>query len=211
MNYQVLSLCDKTGNFVGPWAEAGYKCLCVDTQHSIRNTKTEGNITYLWGDVRSFMPDFEDIVFVAAFPPCTHLAGSGAQDWRKKGLYLLRDSIDLVAACLTICEASRAPYFIENPVGRLSTIWREPDHKFHPADYAGYLEDVTEDAYSKLTCLWTGGGFVMPDKKPVVPMGSRMHLIPPSPDRANLRSVTPMGFSRAVFQYNKPEARRVAA
>ena len=210
MNYQVISLCDKTGNFVKPWAEAGHKCLCVDTQHSIRNTKTKDNITYLWADVRSFWPDsFSDIVFIAAWPPCTHLTSSGAQDWKKKGLGLLIDSLQLVEACRRIIVASGAPGFIENPKGRLNTIWREPDFRFHPSDYAGYLEDKTKDAYTKETCLWAFGGYTMPPKKAVVPMGgSKMHLLPPSPDRANLRSETPMGFSVANFQHQQT---RIAA
>jgi len=41
--------------------------------------------------------------------------------------------------------------------------------------------------------------------------GSIMHLMPPSEDRADLRSVTPMGFARAVFQANHLAAAFVAA
>jgi len=55
--------------------------------------------------------------------------------------------------------------------------------------------------------LWTGGGFVMPPKRRVEPtMGSRIHLMPPSPDRGHLRSVTPMGFAQAVYEVNRPVA-----
>lgn len=32
--------------------------------------------------------------------------------------------------------------------------------------------------------------------------GSKMHLLPPSPDRAAKRSETPMGFARAFFEAN---------
>jgi hypothetical protein len=32
--------------------------------------------------------------------------------------------------------------------------------------------------------------------------GSKMHRLPPSPDRAALRSVTPGGFARAFFEAN---------
>ncbi len=32
--------------------------------------------------------------------------------------------------------------------------------------------------------------------------GSRMHRLPPSPERAALRSVTPEGFARAFFDAN---------
>ena len=33
--------------------------------------------------------------------------------------------------------------------------------------------------------------------------GSRMHRLPPSADRASLRSETPMGFARAFFEANQ--------
>jgi len=29
----VLSLCDRTGNVVRPWAEAGFEFFCVDVRH----------------------------------------------------------------------------------------------------------------------------------------------------------------------------------
>jgi hypothetical protein len=92
---------------------------------------------------------------------------------------------------------------IENPVGRLSTCWRKPDYQFDPCDYGAYL-DPPGDTYTKRTCLWTGAGFVMPKPDPVLPLeGSRMHLLPPSDDRANLRSETPAGFALAVFKANR--------
>ena len=43
----------------------------------------------------------------------------------------------------------------------------------------------------------------MPPRKRVPPReGSRFHRLPPSDDRANLRSATPMGFAQAVFEAN---------
>jgi hypothetical protein len=45
----------------------------------------------------------------------------------------------------------------------------------------------------------------MPVKTPVEPTeGSKMYLLPPSPERANLRSITPQGFAQAVFLANRP-------
>jgi len=32
-----------------------------------------------------------------------------------------------------------------------------------------------------------------------------IHHQPPGPERANIRSATPMGFAKAVFQANSPE------
>jgi len=108
----------------------------------------------------------------------------------------------IVEACFRLCEWSGAPWMIENPVGALSTHWRKPDYRFDPCDFGGYLEPPG-DAYTKRTCLWVGGGFTIPEPKPVVPVeGSKMHLVPPSDDRANIRSKTPEGFARAVFEAN---------
>lgn len=188
---------------VEPWAEAGYECWCVDIQHESGYYR-QGNIVQVGADVLLWnlpMPKKYAIVF--AFPPCTHLAGSGARWWKGKGLKKLSEAIALVARCAEICEESGAPWMLENPVGALSTHWRKPDYKFDPCDYAGYLDDPTEDAYTKKTCLWAGNGFIMPPKDEVVPFsGSKMHRLPPSPERADLRAVTPKGFARAVFEAN---------
>ena len=206
---RVISLCDRTGNMVKPWAEAGYECICVDVQHSIRKARTVGNITYVWGDARSWVPPAgSPIVFVAAFPPCTHVAGSGARDYTTKGLGMLTDALLLFNACQHAAAWSGAPYLIENPVGVLSSHVRKPDFTFDPCDYAGY-DRGANDLYTKRTCLWTGNGFVMPARRRIEPtQGSKMHLMPPSEERADLRSETPMGFAQAVFEANAPHLRR---
>jgi hypothetical protein len=201
----VLSLCDLTGNMVKPWAEAGYECLIVDIQHPVSPgdiNRDWPNISRINGDLRSWAPWNYRPRMVFAFPPCTHLASSGARWFADKGLSPLIESLILVNRCREIAEQSGAPWMIENPVGRLATCWRKPDHTFDPCEYGGYL-DPPGDAYTKRTCLWVGGGFVMPAPRPVPPAeGSRMHRIPPGPDRANLRSKTPRGFARAVFEAN---------
>lgn len=204
MQQLVLSLCDLTGNACKPWAEAGYECLTVDIQHPSGVGESVGNIRKVGADVTRFCPPLgRSIAFVFAFPPCTNLAVSGARWFRDKGLDGLVDALSVVAACKRICEASGAPYLLENPVSTLSTYWRKPDYVFDPCDYAGYLENPEKEAYTKKTCLWAGGGFVMPPERGVkATLGSKMHLMPPSAERANLRSVTPAGFSRAVFLHN---------
>lgn len=204
MTRTVLSLCDRTGNMVQPWVEAGYEAITVDVQEPAADNPAQWPTI---ADVRAWRYPLRHgrpaIVF--AFPPCTHLANSGARWFKDKGLGLLIEALELVNACREICEASGAPYMIENPVGTLATYWREPDHSFDPCDYG--------DPYTKRTCLWTGGGFIMPpivrpgdmfsDPTWVAPTeGSKMHLMPPSADRADKRSETPMGFARAVFRAN---------
>ena len=195
MDEIVISLCDETGNIVKPWAEAGYTCYCVDVEHGIRKDRIVGNIHYVWGDIRSWYPLHPNIKILFAAPPCTHVAVSGARDFRKKRQYSLSDSLELFDACEMAAKYSGAPYMIENPKGSFSTYKRKPDYIFDPCDYG--------DPYFKETHLWTGGGFVMPEKTPVeATEGSKMHLMPPSDKRQKDRSVTPMGFSVAVFKAN---------
>lgn len=183
-----------------PWAQAGYQCICVDVQHSIRKPyRTEG-IDFIWGDVRTWVPPLEVrgyIAFMAAFPPCTHVTVAGARDFRTKGTALLRDSLELFSACYSAIAWSGAPGFLENPVGKFSDHMMPPDYTFQPWEYG--------DLWTKKTCLWALNGFVMPPKVHTVePEGvtQKIWKMPPSDDRADLRSETPPGFARAVFNSN---------
>jgi hypothetical protein len=198
----VISLFDYTGNMVAPWAEAGFLCYCVDLQHPAGEIR-HGNIIQVRADIREWLPPYAPVKILFAFPPCTHVAVSGSRWFQDKGLGTLIDSLELFEAAVRIAEWTKAPYLIENPVSTVSTYWRKPDYLFDPCDYGGYL-DPPQDAYTKKTCLWTGNGFVMPEPKRIFPVeGSRMNRLPPSADRANLRSVTPKGFARAVFEANR--------
>lgn len=202
---QVISLFDYTGNMLRPWAEAGFECHAVDIQHcdGFADGVYRHKIDLLNRPQELYLRFPEgSIAFVAAFPPCTHLAVSGARWFKGKGLRDLHDSIAMFATAAEFCEWSGAPYLIENPVSTISTYWRKPDCTFHPHEYAG-LEP--SDNYTKKTCLWTGGGFVMPRKRPGQSTpDDRIHKCPPGPERANIRSATPMGFARAVYESNRP-------
>ena len=202
----VLSLFDHSGRFVEPWAAAGYVCYCVDGQHPPGET-WQGNVCLVGGDVRRFVPPPSPVAFVAAFPPCTDLSNAGAHLFRVKGLRALAAALDLVGAAADLCDRLGAPYFVENPRGQLRHYWRAPDYEFDPCEYAGYLPDPAAGAYTKRTFLWTGHGFRLPDKRPVFPVrGSLVDQVPGSKNRANLRSLTPRGFSAAIFHAHHPAA-----
>ena len=204
----VVSLFDLTGNMVRPWADAGFLCYCVDIQHP-QGEHRQGNIVHVGADVREWLPPFGPIKILFAFPPCTHVAVSGARWFQDKGLRGLIDSLELFDATVRLAEWTKAPYMIENPVSTVSSYWRKPDYAFNPCDYGGYLTP-SGDAYTKKTCLWTGNGFVMPRPRSVTPVeGSRMHRLSPSPNRPSLRSETPRGFAQAVYEANR-RARKCA-
>lgn len=195
----VISLCDRTGNMLRPWVRAGYRCIAVDVQHD-GERETDG-ILYVGADVRRYLPPLADYAAAFASPPCTHLAVSGARWFQDKGLGALCEALEIVEACRRICEWTGAPYFVENPISTLATYWRKPDYSFHPWQMAGY-PGGERDTYTKKTCLWVGGGFVMPEPRPMPVTDHRIHTMAPSPERADKRAETPMGFAEAVFQAN---------
>lgn len=146
-----------------------------------------------------------NVIFAAFFPPCTDLAVSGARWFAQKEL----DSPGTRARAMSLISwsdrmgrAFGCPYFIENPVSVISSEWRKPDWTFHPHEYGGY-DGGEGDGYTKKTCLWSGGGFALPPKRPIEldpATRDRIWKMAPSADRQNERSKTPKGFARAVFE-----------
>jgi hypothetical protein len=200
----VISLFDVTGNMVRPWAEAGYDCVCVDLAHE--RSGQDGRISRVKADVLRWLPENPgDIAMMFAFPPCTDVAVSGARWFRDKGLGALIDALSLFKRCVDIAHLLGCPYMLENPVSVVASYWRKPDYSFSPHEFTALCR---EDNYSKRTCLWTGGGFVMPPPAPDASLGAPDNRILMAPgkgtERASFRSATPKGFAQAVFNANQP-------
>jgi hypothetical protein len=170
-----IGLYSKSEIVAAPWAESGIECHLFDLKSEDR---TEGNFIFHGGDIRektkvlAELVRNNNVVFIAAFPPCTDMAISGAAHFEKKALndsLFWARSMELVFIARDFAEISGAPYFIENPMSMISTLWRKPDYKFSPNEYGGYLPEGHQhklfpeifpprDAYKKETWLWTGGG-----------------------------------------------------
>ena len=246
MKNHVVSLYDYTGEALRPWAEAGYDCYAYDIQHDPFIGTGEiyrmiEGIKYVRADLYDNNQLLEIVarhsnkaVFMSAFPPCTDLSSAGARWWKdkeKKDPHFQQTATDHVMECSLVGRSLDAPFYIENPVGALSRLWRKYDHSFHPCDYGGYLpeDDVhpewpdyisPRDAYRKRTCLWTGCNFEMPKPIPVEhvtvthvrkdpkksPRDSLVHARTggKSLKTKNIRSATPRGFAKAVFLANAP-------
>lgn len=211
MSKLTVFLYDKTGVMSRPWIEAGHLALIVDLQHKEGLEYVGDGLYKLGTDLRNGYEDViqaiksipnTGVVFTFAFPPCDHLAVSGARWFKGKGLRKLSLAVDLFATAAEFCEEIGAPYGIENPVSTISTYWRKPDYLFHPYMFTRYK---AEDNYTKKTCLWVGNGFKMPGEARDVSLGApddRIHKCKPGKDRADIRSITPEGFARAVFEAN---------
>ena len=84
---------------------------------------------------------------IIAFPPCTHLAVSGARHFEKKredGRQ--QQGIDFFMA---IANAPCEKLAIENPIGIMSACYRKPDQIIQPYQFG--------DPVKKSTCLWLKG------------------------------------------------------
>jgi hypothetical protein len=207
----VVSMCDFTCNVARPWADAGFTCYCIDVQHPTGTTQ-DGNIFKVGASILDcvslWLRAGEKIDFAFAAPPCTHTATSGARHFISKGPQKAAEAFELIARVDSLCKWFRCPYAWEQPVAVTSTYCGKPDYTFDPCEYAAYLPDPTANAYTKKTCLWTGGGFKMPEPKAVAPVkvcpqGSWLQRKGGSSlATKNARSATPKGFAVAMFQAN---------
>ncbi len=97
---------------------------------------------HIKGDVLNILNDGWDMMI--AFPPCTHLAVSGAAYFKQKQESgVQQEAIDFF---LKLANADIKHIAIENPVGIMSKHFRKPDQIIHPY-YFG-------DEARKKTCLW---------------------------------------------------------
>lgn len=146
-------------------------------------------------DVTQLLSEKWDLVI--AFPPCTDLAVSGAawfEQKRKDGRQ--QKSIDF----FMLFANYKGRIAIENPIGIMSSLWRKPDQIIQPYQF-GHAE-------SKATCLWLKELPLLIETDNVkdywktLPknIGQRMHYLPPSKDRAKLRSKTYLGIAKAMAQ-----------
>jgi hypothetical protein len=122
------------------------------------------------------------------FPPCDHIAVSGAR-WfpEKRADGRQQKAIDFFMRCVNfdiprIC--------IENPIGIMSTLYCKPDQIIQPWQF-GHGE-------TKSTCLWLKN---LPKLVPtnIVPgREQRVHRMAPGPNRARDRARTYPGIAAAM-------------
>lgn len=127
---------------------------------------------------------------ILAFPPCTHLAVSGARYFeqkRKDGRQ--QAAIDFF---MQFANADCSKIAIENPVGIMSTVWKKPDQIIQPWQF-GHGE-------TKKTCLWLKGLPPLIPTEIVEGREQRIWKMPPSEDRAKNRAKTFPGIARAMAE-----------
>lgn len=215
MKVDFLFLFEHLGLASEPFTRRGYSTCIVDILNKGDNPKA--TYTLDW-NILERKDDLKEIAqnarFVFGMPPCTDLTNAGAKHWDtkfKQNPKFLDEAEELFMTPVEI--AGDRPYAIENPVGLMSARWREPDFKFNPNEYGGYLPDddvhplwpqyiEPRDAYPKETCIWKGNYFLIPPTRtiPILPGWSKQttKLGGKSLKTKIIRSASPRGWFEAL-------------
>lgn len=126
---------------------------------------------------------------MVAHPPCTYLANTGMM-WTLKGLRDPQLTEDALSFVRLLMDAPIDRWCIENPVSIISSRIRPCDQIINPWQH-GNDED-------KKTCLWLKNLPRLRPSKIVKSVGSRIHKMPPGPDRWKERSRTYLGVAAAM-------------
>lgn len=134
---RVLVACEFSGIVAKAFRERGHEAWSCDL------FPTEADGFHIHGNVLDWL-DRGNWDLMLAFPPCTHLACSGARYFAaKRADGRQQAAIDFF---LLLAAANIPKIAIENPVGIMSTIYRKPDQILQPWQF-GHGE-------TKATCLW---------------------------------------------------------
>lgn len=136
---RVLVACECSGRVRDAFIAKGHDAMSCDL------LPTEQPGPHYQGSVFDVIDACWDMMI--AFPPCTHLAVSGAAHFEGKKLDG-RQSCG-IAFFMKLANVKVPKICIENPVGIMSRLWREPDQIIQPY-YFG-------DEFQKTTCLWLKG------------------------------------------------------
>ncbi len=178
----ILVACEFSGIVRDAFIRKGHNAVSCD----LLPTESEG--PHYQCDVRDIINNNWDMMI--AFPPCTHLAVSGAR-WFKEKQKEQAEALEFVKFLL---DANIEKIALENPIGIISSRIRKPDQIIQPWQY-GHEE-------TKSTCLWLKNlPLLIPTKimevrnRNLTPSGQ--NKLGPSPDRWKLRSKTYQGIAEA--------------
>lgn len=179
---KVLVACEYSGAVRDAFIALGHEAMSCDL------LPTEAPGPHYQGDVRDVLDYPWDAMI--AFPPCTDICVSGAKHFEAKRLIGRQQAS--VSFFMQLAKADIPRIAIENPVGIMSSLWRKPDCIIQPWEH-GHGE-------TKATCLW------LKNLPPLVPSNAvegreqRIWKMPPSADRAKIRSATYPGIAKAMAE-----------
>ncbi len=176
----ILIACEFSGIVREAFRKKGHNAISVDLLPS----ELEG--PHLQGDVSKILKYRWDMLI--AFPPCTHLAVSGARWFKDKQ----EEQTKALKFINKLFKAKVPKICIENPVSIISTKIRKPDQIIQPWQF-GHGE-------TKSTCLWLKNLPLLVPTNIVEGRTPRVHFMSPSPDRGKERSRTYQGIADAMAE-----------
>lgn len=179
---KVLIACEESQVVCSAFRARGHEAYSCDTLPT-RGAHPEWHIQ---DDVLKHLNDGWDMMI--AFPPCTHLAVSGARWFKDKRC----QQIDAVNFFLRVANVPIEKIAIENPIGIMSTKYRKPDQIVQPWQF-GHGE-------TKATCLWLKNLPKLKPTKIVEGRENRVHRMAPGPNRARDRAITYQGIADAMAE-----------
>ena len=179
---RVLVGCEFSGRVRDAFARRGHYAVSCDLLPS------DSPGEHYQGDVFDIINDGWDLAIF--HPPCTHLAVSGARHFpAKRADGRQQEALDFVRRLL---NAPIPKIALENPVSIISSHIRKPDQIIQPWMF-GHGE-------TKATCLWLKNLPKLVPTNIVEGRDTRIWKMPPSKDRAMLRSITYQGIANAMAQ-----------
>ncbi len=198
---RIIIGCERSGVVREAFRKLGHDAWSCDLEPA-----DDGSPYHLQGDILGFLGLGWDCGLF--HPPCDYLTVSGNgwfSDTAKAKAGTLtgqarRDARDkAVEFVKALWAAQIQAVAIENPIGRLSTLWQKPTQTIQPWHHG-------EKAF-KGTCLWLRGLPPLKDSNRLTPPAkgteefrawSHLHYLPPSKDRKRLRSVTFQGIANSM-------------
>ena len=177
---KVLIACEYSGAVRAAFISQGHNAVSCD----ILQTDKLG--PHYQGDVRDILHDNWDLM--VAFPPCTHLAVSGARWFKEKQRDGRQEEALNFVRLLLNAPIERVA--LENPVSIISSHIRKPDQIIQPWQF-GHGE-------TKKTCLWLKNLPKLAPPTVVDGREQRIWKLPPSKDRWKIRSQTFHGIADAM-------------
>lgn len=177
---RVLVACEFSGIVRDAFIKQGHEAVSCDLLLSERPGE------HYWGDVRDILYDGWDMMI--AFPPCTHLASSGAR-WFKDKVEEQKEALEFIRLLL---DAPIPKIALENPKGVISTKIRKPDQIVQPWQF-GHGE-------KKGICLWLKNLPLLVPTNIVEGRVPRVANEPHSRDRWKRRSRTYQGVADAMAE-----------
>jgi len=188
---KVLIACEYSGVVRDAFISAGHEALSCDLLPTAAGP-------HFQGDIKDLLRNDSDWSLVIAHPPCTYLSSSGLH-WNGRIPGRAEKTAEALEFIRFFLNFGFERLALENPIGCISSKIRKPNQIIQPFQF-GHAE-------SKSTCLWLQSlPLLVPTDVIAKPLcghwenqtPSGQNKLPPSKDRAKIRSRTYEGIAAAM-------------